>query len=96
MVLLVQRFTPPHPFRARCIRNLSRSAGELPLWERLLPETRDVSKVGLGAGPLFYKALDTKSMCSAAFSSDAQKPVVMGAFGCVHGVTLWASQSIAA
>ncbi|MGN6284528.1 MAG: Qat anti-phage system TatD family nuclease QatD [Afipia sp.] len=33
-------------------------AGELPLWERHLPETRYVGEVGLDAGPRFYKSLD--------------------------------------
>jgi Tat protein secretion system quality control protein TatD with DNase activity len=49
-------------------------AGELPLWERHLPETRYVGEVGLDAGPRFYKALDAQSMYSAPSSSDAQKP----------------------
>jgi TatD DNase family protein len=35
-------------------------AGELPLWERHLPETRYVGEVGLDAGPRFYKSLDTQ------------------------------------
>lgn len=35
-------------------------AGELPLWERLLPETRYVGEVGLDAGPRFYKSLETQ------------------------------------
>lgn len=35
-------------------------AGELPLWERLLSETRYVGEVGLDAGPHFYKSLDTQ------------------------------------
>ena len=35
-------------------------AGELPLWERYLPETRYVGEVGLDAGPRFYKSLDTQ------------------------------------
>lgn len=33
-------------------------AGELPMWERHLPETRYVGEVGLDAGPRFYKSLD--------------------------------------
>jgi TatD DNase family protein len=33
-------------------------AGELPLWEELLPQTRYVGEVGLDAGPRFYKSLD--------------------------------------
>ena len=35
-------------------------AGELPLWERYLPETRYVGEVGLDAGPRFYKSLDAQ------------------------------------
>jgi len=35
-------------------------AGELPLWERHLSETRYVGEVGLDAGPRFYKSLDTQ------------------------------------
>jgi TatD DNase family protein len=35
-------------------------AGELPLWERHLPETRYVGEVGLDAGPRFYKSLDVQ------------------------------------
>ncbi|HET6377264.1 MULTISPECIES: Qat anti-phage system TatD family nuclease QatD [Hyphomicrobiales] len=35
-------------------------AGELPLWERHLPETRYVGEVGLDAGPRFYKSLETQ------------------------------------
>lgn len=35
-------------------------AGELPLWDRHLPETRYVGEVGLDAGPRFYKSLDTQ------------------------------------
>lgn len=35
-------------------------AGELPLWERHLPETRYVGEVGLDAGPRFYRSLDTQ------------------------------------
>jgi TatD DNase family protein len=35
-------------------------AAELPLWERLLPETRYVGEVGLDAGPRFYKSLDAQ------------------------------------
>jgi len=35
-------------------------AGELPLWERHLPETRYVGEVGLDAGPRFYKSLDAQ------------------------------------
>ena len=35
-------------------------AGELPLWERYLPETRYVGEVGLDAGPRFYKSLDVQ------------------------------------
>ena len=35
-------------------------AGELPLWERHVPETRYVGEVGLDAGPRFYKSLDTQ------------------------------------
>jgi len=35
-------------------------AGELPLWERHLPETRYIGEVGLDAGPRFYKSLDSQ------------------------------------
>jgi TatD DNase family protein len=35
-------------------------AGELPLWERLLPETRYVGEVGLDAGSRFYKSLEVQ------------------------------------
>src|SRR3954465_7939031 len=35
-------------------------AGELPLWEQHLPETRYVGEVGLDAGPRFYKSLETQ------------------------------------
>lgn len=35
-------------------------AGELPLWERHLSETRYVGEVGLDASPRFYKSLDTQ------------------------------------
>lgn len=35
-------------------------AGELPLWERYLSETRYVGEVGLDAGPRFYKSLDAQ------------------------------------
>lgn len=35
-------------------------AGELPLWERHLSETRYVGEVGLDAGPRFYKSLDAQ------------------------------------
>lgn len=35
-------------------------AGELPLWERHLPETRYVGEVGLDAGPRFYKSLEAQ------------------------------------
>src|SRR5882672_9500233 len=35
-------------------------AGELPLWERHLPETRYVGEVGLDAGPRYYKSLDVQ------------------------------------
>ncbi|GAB7028517.1 Qat anti-phage system TatD family nuclease QatD [Geotalea toluenoxydans] len=35
-------------------------AGELPLWERHLPETRYIGEVGLDAGPRFYKSLETQ------------------------------------
>jgi TatD DNase family protein len=35
-------------------------AGELPLWERYLSETRYVGEVGLDAGPRFYKSLDSQ------------------------------------
>lgn len=34
--------------------------GELPLWERYLPETRYVGEVGLDAGPRFYKSLEAQ------------------------------------
>lgn len=37
-------------------------AGELPLWERHLPETRYVGEVGLDAGPRFYKSLDAQKL----------------------------------
>lgn len=33
-------------------------AGELLLWEELLPQTRYVGEVGLDAGPRYYKSLD--------------------------------------
>lgn len=36
-------------------------AGELPLWEQHLPETRYVGEVGLDAGPRFYKSLDAQT-----------------------------------
>jgi TatD DNase family protein len=39
---------------------IAERAGELPLWERLLPETRYVGEVGLDAGPRFYKSLDAQ------------------------------------
>lgn len=35
-------------------------AGELPLWERHLPETRYVGEVGLDAGPRFYKSFEAQ------------------------------------
>jgi len=35
-------------------------AGELPLWERHLPETRYVGEVGLDAGSRFYKSLEAQ------------------------------------
>jgi TatD DNase family protein len=35
-------------------------AGELPLWERHLPETRYVGEVGLDASPRFYKSLEAQ------------------------------------
>lgn len=35
-------------------------AGELPLWDRHLPEARYVGEVGLDAGPRFYKSLDVQ------------------------------------
>lgn len=35
-------------------------AGELPLWESYLPETRYVGEVGLDAGPRFYKSLEAQ------------------------------------
>ena len=35
-------------------------AGELPLWERYLLDTRYVGEVGLDAGPRFYKSLDAQ------------------------------------
>lgn len=35
-------------------------AGELPLWERHLSETRYVGEVGLDAGPRFYKSLEAQ------------------------------------
>ncbi|WP_106755029.1 Qat anti-phage system TatD family nuclease QatD [Pannonibacter carbonis] len=39
---------------------IAERAGELPLWERHLSETRYVGEVGLDAGPRFYKSLDTQ------------------------------------
>lgn len=36
-------------------------AGELPLWEQHLPETRYVGEVGLDAGPRFYKSLEAQT-----------------------------------
>jgi TatD DNase family protein len=39
---------------------MAERAAELPLWERLLPETRYVGEVGLDAGPRFYKSLDAQ------------------------------------
>jgi TatD DNase family protein len=39
---------------------IAERAGELPLWERHLPEARYVGEVGLDAGPLFYKSLDAQ------------------------------------
>lgn len=35
-------------------------AGELPLWEHHLPETRYVGEVGLDAGPRFYKSIEAQ------------------------------------
>lgn len=35
-------------------------AGELRLWEKLLPETRYVGEVGLDAGPRFYRSFDSQ------------------------------------
>jgi TatD DNase family protein len=35
-------------------------AGELPVWEHHLPETRYVGEVGLDAGPRFYKSLEAQ------------------------------------
>ena len=35
-------------------------AGELPLWERYLSETRYIGEVGLDAGPRYYKSLDAQ------------------------------------
>ena len=39
---------------------VAQRAGELPLWEHYLPETRYVGEVGLDAGPRFYKSLDAQ------------------------------------
>jgi TatD DNase family protein len=33
-------------------------SGELPLWEKYLPETRYVGEVGLDAGPQYFRSLD--------------------------------------
>src|SRR5690606_18577808 len=41
-------------------------AGELPLWERHLPETRYVGEVGLDAGPRFYRSLDAQKRSERA------------------------------
>lgn len=35
-------------------------AGELRLWEKLLPETRYVGEVGLDAGPRYYRSFDSQ------------------------------------
>lgn len=37
-------------------------AGELPLWERYLSETRYVGEVGLDAGPRYYRSLDVQKV----------------------------------
>lgn len=50
-------------------------AGELPLWERLLSETRYVGEWASTPARASTSRWIHKSMCSAAFLSDAQKRV---------------------
>lgn len=40
-------------------------AGELPLWQAYLPETRYVGEVGLDAGPRFYKSFELQKQVFA-------------------------------
>ncbi len=58
VLTLFRRNVVPTSSSVVLTREHAERAGEFPLWERLLVETRYVGEVGLDAGPRFYKSLD--------------------------------------